>query len=85
MRVRIPYVLFETKTGKYGVDAYFSLRVAKLKRRATLIRKADDLEWTMDRPPVLLLDDDGVENYFGELFLALYELSGEGSGSELTT
>ncbi|ASA78048.1 hypothetical protein [Thermococcus sp. 5-4] len=77
MRLRVPYVLFETKTGKYGVDAYFSLRVEKPERRATLIRKAEDLVMVKEKPMGALLEGESVVEYLTSLFVILYELSGE--------
>ncbi|NJE29724.1 hypothetical protein E3E38_01465 [Thermococcus sp. 18S1] len=77
MRLRVPYVLFETRTGMYGVDAYFSLRVEKPERRATLIRKAEDLQRLEVRPQGALLEEDSLGNYLTSLFVTLYDLSGE--------
>jgi len=77
MRLRVPYVLFETKTGRYGVDAYFSLRVEKPERRATLIRKAEDLVMVEEKPMGALLEGESVVEYLTSLFVILYELSGE--------
>ncbi|ASJ05127.1 hypothetical protein [Thermococcus barossii] len=77
MRLRVPYVLFETGTGEYGVDAYFSLRVEKPERRATLIRKAEDLVRTGEKPMGALLKGESVVEYLTSLFVLLYELSGE--------
>lgn len=77
MRVRVPYLVFRTKTGKYGVDAYFSLNVEKVERRATLIRKAKDLKPLSKKPPTALLDGSEIEGYLFGLFSKLYELSGE--------
>ena len=77
MELRIPYIVFETGTGEYGVDAYFSLRVEKPERRATLIRKAEDLERVSERPAGALLNPDSLEGYLTSLFLTLYDLSGE--------
>jgi hypothetical protein len=77
MRLRVPYVLFETRTGMYGVDAYFSLRVEKPERRATLIRKAENLQRLEARPRGALLEEDSLRNYLTSLFVTLYDLSGE--------
>ncbi|MCD6372336.1 MAG: hypothetical protein J7L37_02125 [Thermococcus sp.] len=77
MKVRVPYVLFETRTGRYGVDAYFSLRVERPERRATLIRKAEDLLLVKEKPVGTLLECESVEEYLRSLFVTLYELSGE--------
>ena len=78
MKLRIPYIVFETGTGEYGIDAYFSLRVEKIERRATLIRKAGDLERVSERPAGALLSPNSVKGYLTFLFLTLYDLSGEG-------
>ncbi|ASJ10006.1 hypothetical protein A3L12_01170 [Thermococcus sp. P6] len=75
--MRVPYVLFETNTGRYGLDAYFSMRVDAVERRATLIRRADDLRRVEERPSTALLDGESVGEYLRSLFLTLYELSGE--------
>ncbi|NJE60339.1 hypothetical protein [Thermococcus sp. 21S7] len=77
MRLRVPYVLFETRTGMYGVDAYFSLRVEKPERRATLIRKAKDLIIAEEKPRGALLECESVVGYLTSLFVTLYDLSGE--------
>ncbi|ASJ05878.1 hypothetical protein [Thermococcus pacificus] len=77
MELRIPYIVFKTGTGEYGVDAYFSLRVEKPERRATLIRRTDALERVNAKPPGTLLDAGSVDGYLTSLFMALYDLSGE--------
>ncbi|ASJ07872.1 hypothetical protein A3L11_00990 [Thermococcus siculi] len=77
MELRVPYIIFETRTGEYGIDAYFSLRVERPERRATLIRKAVDLERVNGKPQGVLLDLGSVEGYLTSLFLTLYDLSGE--------
>ncbi|AFL95650.1 hypothetical protein CL1_1451 [Thermococcus cleftensis] len=77
MKVGVPYVLFETRAGRYGVDAYFSMRVERVERRATLIRKAEDLSPVDERPPLALLETDSLEGYLRALFETLYALSGE--------
>ncbi len=78
MKLRVPYVLFETATGRYGLDAYFSLRVEKPERRATLIRKAEGLQLIGGEKPVTaLLNIESLGEYLNSLFLTLCELSGE--------
>ena len=77
MKVRVPYVVFETKTGKYGIDAYFFVRLEKVERRATLIKRADELTAVESPPPGLILTKEALEGHLLSLFLTLYELSGE--------
>lgn len=77
MKLRVPYVLFETATGRYGLDAYFSLRVEKPERRATLIRKAEGLQLIGEKPVTALLNTESLGEYLNSLFLTLCELSGE--------
>ncbi|MBP1911165.1 hypothetical protein [Thermococcus stetteri] len=77
MRVRVPYILFRTKTGEYGLDAYFSLNVEKVERRATLIRKAEVVKPVPEKPPTAVLRGEDLEEYLFGLFSRLYELSGE--------
>jgi hypothetical protein len=77
MKVEVPYLVFRTKTGEYGLDAYFSLNVERVERRATLIRKAKDLRAVTKKPPTTLLRGEEVEEYLIGLFSRLYELSGE--------
>lgn len=75
MRVRVPYVLFETKTGSYGVDAYFSLRVSKVERRAVLIKREDSLTPASKKPENALITTSNVEEYLKELFTTIHHLS----------
>ncbi|WP_054840948.1 hypothetical protein [Thermococcus peptonophilus] len=71
-------MVFRTKTGgEYGLDAYFFLNVEKVERRATLIRKAEDLKLISKKPSTALLSGEDVEEYLLGLFSKLYELSGE--------
>lgn len=77
MIIKIPYVLFKTRTGEYGLDAYFSLNVERVERRATLLRKAEEIKLAPQKPSTALLDGKDVEKYLHWLFTRLYELSEE--------
>lgn len=77
MRVSIPYVLFKTKTGEYGLDAYFFHRLEKVEHRAVLIRKAENIKPISEVQEPLEVSLKSVEPMLKDLALALYELSGK--------
>ncbi|ASJ03257.1 hypothetical protein A3L09_08315 [Thermococcus profundus] len=76
MRVGIPYVLFETRTGRYGLDAYFFTRLERVEHRAVLIRKADGLTSAPEFSGGLDVAPENVSVLLKELALSLYEMSG---------
>ena len=77
MRLQIPYVLFKTKTGEYGLDAYFFHRLEKVEHRAVLIRKAESIKPTSKVRELLEISPKSVEQVLKGLALTLYELSGK--------
>ncbi|WP_157626192.1 hypothetical protein [Thermococcus zilligii] len=44
MRVEVPYVIFETRRGKYGLDAYFFGRLERVEHSAALIRRGEEIQ-----------------------------------------
>ncbi|AAL81466.1 hypothetical protein PFDSM3638_06690 [Pyrococcus furiosus DSM 3638] len=51
MKGILPYVIFRSKKGTFALDAYLALRVEKVERIATLIRKAEVVKRAFDIPP----------------------------------
>lgn len=76
MRVEVPYVIFETRTGRYGLDAYFFTRLERVEHRAALIRKADAIKPVSEVRGNVGISPDEIEGILKELALSLYELSG---------
>ncbi|ACS33373.1 hypothetical protein [Thermococcus gammatolerans] len=75
MAVEVPYVLFRTRSGVYGIDGYFYPALERVEHRAALLRK-------MPPKPVPRAYGDSyvtpsnVGKVLRELALELYELTG---------
>ena len=76
MRIEVPYILFETGTGRYGLDAYFFTRLEKVEHRAALIRKADVIKPVSKVCGNVGISPEEIEGILKGLALSLYELSG---------
>ncbi|AEH24458.1 hypothetical protein [Pyrococcus yayanosii] len=74
--IRVPYVLFRTASGIYGIDAYTSLRVERPERAATLIRRAEGLRPVQEKPENALLSLEEVEAFLTNLLELVKEHSG---------
>ncbi|CAB50009.1 hypothetical protein [Pyrococcus abyssi] len=64
-RIKVPYIIFKTKSGIYGIDAYTSLRVEKVERAATLIRRFDKMPSMikMEETELALISKDNVGDF----------------------
>ncbi|AEC52688.1 hypothetical protein PNA2_1774 [Pyrococcus sp. NA2] len=62
-RAIIPYVIFKTKSGIYGIDAYTSLRVEKPERIATLVKKFNTIPELIDEHKLALLSADELPTF----------------------
>ncbi|AJC72154.1 hypothetical protein X802_08260 [Thermococcus guaymasensis DSM 11113] len=75
MTVEVPYVLFRTRSGVYGIDGYFYPALERVEHRAALLRK-------MEPKPLrgvsgkYYVTPDNVKDILRELALELYELAG---------
>lgn len=75
MEIEVPYVLFRTKSGVYGLDSYFYPALERAEHRAALLRK-------MEPKPLPQVSGeyhvtpDNVKDVLRELALELYGLAG---------
>ncbi|ASJ16765.1 hypothetical protein A3L04_06595 [Thermococcus chitonophagus] len=76
MEAEIPYIIFQTKRGKFAIDAYLVTRIEKLERVATLIRKAESVE-KISTPPQIAKD---FEREFEEFLERLMRITRSRAG-----
>jgi len=75
MEIEVPYVLFRTKSGVYGLDSYFYPALERVEHRAALLRKME----SKPLPQVsgeYYVTPDNVKDVLRELALELYRLAG---------
>ena len=78
MKVEVPYLVFEVNGKEYMIDAHFSKKLGRIERVSTLIRPMDrTLSETAEEPLPILLQKDEIEEFLKNLFLKIYERSGE--------
>lgn len=78
MKVEVPYLVFEVNRNEYMIDAYFSKKLERIERISTLIRPVDrTLLKTAEGPLPILLQKNEVEEFLKNLFVEVYERSGE--------
>ncbi|BAA30248.1 hypothetical protein [Pyrococcus horikoshii] len=61
--IELPYIIFRTKSGLYGIDAYTALRVEKPERVATLIRKFNRMPEVTENHEFALIKKNEVEEF----------------------
>ena len=75
MEIEVPYVLFRTKSGVYGLDSYFYPTLERVEHRAALLRKME----SKPLPHVSgehYVTPENVKDVLRELALELYRLAG---------
>ena len=78
MELNIPYLVFEVNGKEYMIDAYFSKKLERVERVATLIKPANrELSKTAKNSLPILLIEDELEEFLKNLFVEVYEQSGE--------
>ncbi|WP_324736544.1 hypothetical protein VFC49_05720 [Thermococcus sp. SY098] len=78
MKVEVPYLVFEVNGKEYMIDAHFSRKLERIERVSTLIRPIDrTLSKTAEAPLPILLQKNEIEGFLKNLFVEVYERSGE--------
>ena len=78
MKVEVPYLVFEVNGNEYMIDAHFSKKLERIERISTLIRPIDrTLPETAEEPLPILLQKNEIEEFLKNLFIRVYERSGE--------
>ena len=68
MELNIPYLVFEVNGKEYMIDAYFSKKLERVERVATLIKPANrDLPKTAENSLPILLKEDELEEFLKNL------------------
>ncbi|WP_048149603.1 hypothetical protein [Thermococcus sp. AM4] len=75
MEVEVPYVLFRTRSGVYGIDGYFYPALERVEHRAALLRKMEPKPLPRELKGAYVTPDN-VREILRGLALELYELTG---------